>query len=125
MKICLVDDSRFQLMQTAQMITELGHEVETFIDSEKAVGEIKNGNFDCVVTDLLMPKIDGEKLVQLVKENNPEMFIVVVTANIQKTVENRCHDLGVNFFLNKPVTKEKLKPALSKIEYELGNRNAS
>lgn len=120
MNICLVDDSRFQLMQTSQMLTDLGHDVTSFVVSREALESLKEKEYDCLVSDLLMPEMDGEQLVLELKKFKPNLPVIVITADIQKSVEKRCNDIGINFFLNKPVTKDQLDPVLSKIKLEAG-----
>lgn len=114
-KICVVDDSKFQLNSIKTIMVELGYEVEAFNDSTLALEALKSNQYDCLCTDLLMPNIDGMALVQEVKKINSKMPTIVLTANVQDTVEKKCKELGVNYFLNKPVNKEMMRSVLKNV----------
>lgn len=121
-KVVIVDDSRFQLHQVERILKELGLDVTAFLNGNEALKHLEDHQCDCLFTDLLMPEIDGFQLTQAVKERFPGLEIVVLTANIQKTVQQQCIDLGVTHFLNKPVDKAALEGVIGKIS-SLGGQN--
>lgn len=114
-KILIVDDSMFQLNMVSGFLAELGYDVTSCNKSTDAMGMLDDGQYDCVFTDLLMPDLDGTQLLALVKAKYPELPVVVLTSNVQKTSETKCRSLGASFFLNKPVSKDTLAPVLSQL----------
>jgi CheY-like chemotaxis protein len=48
-------------------------------DGEEALDILKDKTFDLVITDLMMPKIDGKELLKTVKQNFPELPVVLIT----------------------------------------------
>jgi CheY-like chemotaxis protein len=48
-------------------------------DGEEALDILKEKTFDLVITDLMMPKIDGKELLKAVKQNFPELPVVLIT----------------------------------------------
>ena len=70
---------------------------------------------DCVLTDLIMPNMDGYELIRQIRTKNPEAPIIVLTSDTQKLSKKMCEELGAGFFLNKPLDKEELEQTLSLI----------
>ncbi|SMF54434.1 response regulator [Pseudobacteriovorax antillogorgiicola] len=118
LKVILVDDSHFQLNQIERLLQDLGCEVKPFLSGLEVLEELKKGNFDCVFTDLLMPELDGFELSAMIHEKYPDIDIVVLTANVQKSSEEQCHDNGVKYFLNKPVQKETLETVVNQLRQD-------
>lgn len=115
LKLLVVDDSRFQLHQLELTLSRLGCEVTACLKPEDVLIELEKSQFDCVFSDLLMPGLDGFELVGKIREKYPKQVVVVLTANIQKTAQAKCDELGVNFFINKPPEADILNEILQKI----------
>jgi CheY-like chemotaxis protein len=62
-----------------------------------------------VITDLLMPGMGGQALIEKIRETDKKTKIVVLSADIQKSVKKEISDLRVTAFLNKPITKDSVK----------------
>lgn len=70
---------------------------------------------DCVITDILMPEMDGLDMIDALKKQGHSMPFIVVSADIQKTTQARAHDLGAASFLSKPVNKNAVVEALAAV----------
>jgi len=110
--IFLVDDSIFQVTVTTQMLVELGNRVTSSRDPLEALDQIIAGSYDCVIADHLMPGMNGVELLEQLKRAKPEQKVILLTSNIQKTVEKDAKTKGASFFLAKPANKEMLSIAL-------------
>jgi len=110
--VYLVDDSMFQVTVTTQLLVELGYNVTSSRNPIEAVEQIIEGSFDCVIADHLMPGMNGVELLERVKLEKPELKVILLTSNIQKTVEKEAKAKGASFFLPKPANKEMLSVAL-------------
>jgi CheY-like chemotaxis protein len=116
MKIYIVDDSLFQLNQIKSILENLNHDVKAFSKAADLLEDLKSDSCDCVVSDLLMPEIDGFQLLQEIKKDKPELPVIILSANIQDSVKTKCMDLGAKIFLNKPTSKEEMEEGLASIE---------
>lgn len=116
LKAAIVDDSKFQLNQLKKLLVELGCEVEAYTRGADLLAEVKSKDFDVVFTDLLMPDVDGFEVLRTLKKELPRLPIIVLTANIQTTVQQKCNELGTSFFLNKPISKDTLSAAIKNIQ---------
>lgn len=95
-------------------------QVETFIDAESALESLKENSdnyYDLVLTDIRMPKINGFELYRRIKESNPHMKIVFITAfEINKDEFSKViPSLDVVDFISKPVSMATLISKLNSI----------
>ena len=83
-RIMVVDDERDILSIVKRGLESKNRfQVETFIDAESALESLKENAgdyYDLVLTDIRMPKINGFELYRRIKESNPHMKIVFITA---------------------------------------------
>ena len=71
-KILVVDDDRVMLKFVTKLLTREGHEVLTAEDGFAALNLLSTFRPDIIFFDLIMPKIDGNKLIQIVR-NMPQL----------------------------------------------------
>ncbi len=95
-------------------------QVETFNDAESALESLKENPddyYDLVLTDIRMPKINGFELYRRIKESNPHMKIVFITAfEINKEEFSKViPSLDVIDFISKPVSMSTLMTKLNSI----------
>jgi two-component system chemotaxis response regulator CheY len=96
-----------------KILEELGHEVEEVSDGTQALERYVLNHHDAVVLDLLMHGMYGLEVLQKLKELNPDLPVIVVTADIQRTTREMVKGAGAVAMVNKPVTKEQLAEVLS------------
>ncbi len=108
-KVLLVDDSMFTRSMLKKLVKEMGHEVVEAVNGREGLDAITREEPDIVITDLLMPEVDGIGLLEGVKEKNIDVPVAVLSANVQDSVREQCIKLGAAEFFNKPPNKEKLK----------------
>lgn len=60
-------------------------------------------NFDIVITDLNLPKIDGISLCEMILKENPNQIILVISAHTESSKINKLEELGIYKFMQKPV----------------------
>ena len=111
MKVLIIDDSSFARMTihtimkhilpaSAFLLSENGHAGFEVYLAEKP---------DLILTDLLMPKLDGMELVAKIREHDRTTPIIVMTANIQHAVKAKLDDLGIQGFIHKPAKFDKIE----------------
>ncbi|MBI4358772.1 MAG: sigma-54-dependent Fis family transcriptional regulator [Candidatus Omnitrophica bacterium] len=79
-KVFVVDDELNIRGTIKEALEEEGYEVVCFESPVRAVGAMKEANPDLIVTDLVMPELNGLDLVRKAKTINPEVNVVVITA---------------------------------------------
>ncbi len=117
MKIAIVDDSLFmrRLIRTALLEAHPQAQVDEFGDASLALAALPALGPDLVTLDLLMPGMSGLAFLSAMEGNARRPRIIVISADVQKTVRQKCRDLGATDFIEKPITLEKLQAALGKL----------
>lgn len=78
-RILLVDDNQLGLLARKTVLIELGYEIVTASSAQEALGEFSRGNFDLLVTDFKMPKMNGKELVERVRRIAPAVPIILLS----------------------------------------------
>ncbi|MDO9019665.1 MAG: sigma-54 dependent transcriptional regulator [Deltaproteobacteria bacterium] len=102
-RILVVDDEEDLRAFCEAALAGAGHDVATAADGVEALDALARRRFDLVLTDLRMPRLDGEALLRQVRAAWPDVAVIVLTAHgsVAKAVE--AMRLGVSDFLEKPV----------------------
>ncbi len=100
------DDSLRTVLQT--LLAKEGYTVTTAQDGEEAMKIIKDGAFDLVLLDIIMPKISGFGVLRFIKESAPSTRVIMLTAysELKLAVEAKQH--GADDFIGKPFIRADL-----------------
>ncbi len=115
MKIAVIDDSQFM---RGLIVAGLGQlhpsaAIVEFADPAEALRALPQLQPDLITLDLLMPGLSGFQVLDQLGGLSLRARIVVITADVQPSVRERCAAAGVHAFVEKPVTLEKLRAALA------------
>jgi len=104
----LVDDDPIVLDVMAKLLKDAGHAVTTSRKSAGIIGDIVRKKPDCVITDLMMPEVDGLQLCAAVRGHKAlkQTKIVMVSAKAYDFDQRRSYDFGAHGFIRKPVNSE-------------------
>ena len=111
-KILVVDDSGLARRVTRKLLEEMGCEVEDAADGAQALESYVLHRHDVVILDLLMHGMYGGEVLQKLKQLNPALPVVIVTADIQRTTRQAVKEAGAVAMINKPISKEELEEVL-------------
>ncbi len=114
-RILAVDDQRYFRELLEGMLTEEGFEAQTASSGEEALRMLEHSDFEILITDLVMPGMDGNELVHRVKERNPNQDIVVITGVVDVRTAVDAMKLGATDYLLKPFDRKTLATALEGI----------
>ena len=82
-KLILIDDDPFLLSILTDKMKEAGFEVETATDGEDGLNKIKSGGFDLVLLDMVLPKKDGFKILEEIRDDSQIKNVpVIVLSNL-------------------------------------------
>jgi len=101
-KIMVVDNENGICDIYKKVLLAEGFDVETFLDGGTAVQRAAQKDFDVVITDLKMPKIDGFYVIKKIRELSPKTDIIVITgyATLDSVVQSI--KLGALDYIVKP-----------------------
>jgi CheY-like chemotaxis protein len=69
---------------------------------------------DCVISDMLMPGMDGQKFLMALRNSNIRVPVIILTADVQEKTRNECLELGAVDVLYKPPRTETLLATVEK-----------
>ena len=104
------NDSNYILMT---YILKNRYEYERAVDGQQAVDMVMTGRFDLVLMDIKMPKMDGLEATKLIKEKNPEMPVIALTANAFESDRQMAIEAGCVEFLTKPISSQRCLAAIA------------
>jgi DNA-binding response OmpR family regulator len=109
-QILVVDDHAPSCELIAEILRSAGFEAESLTNSGEASELLGRKKFHAVFLDMRMPPPDGLELARLVRASriNASTVIVMITGEQDRTLMTRAFEIGVMFFLFKPVERNKL-----------------
>ncbi|MBB1386858.1 MULTISPECIES: response regulator [Pseudoalteromonas] len=113
--ILVCDDStvaRKQVIRCLQQCIDV--DIQQAVNGAKAIELFKTNNFDLLCLDLTMPEVDGVQVLEHIKANKIECFVLVISADIQEKMKQRVTQLGAIDFVNKPIDKNRMNEILHK-----------
>jgi DNA-binding NtrC family response regulator len=113
--VLVVDDEESQRAPLASMISSWGFSVQTAADGQEALEKLASFNANVIVTDLMMPRLDGFELMKRLGADGSMPPAIVLTAfgNIETAIQT-IHDLGAFWFLEKPIQPAALRVLLER-----------
>jgi DNA-binding NtrC family response regulator len=114
-RVLIVDDEENQRNGLASMITSWGFTAETATDGQDALEKLNNSTVQVLLTDLMMPRMDGFELLKRLgsQGNVPPAIVLTAFGNIETAIAT-IHDLGAFWFLEKPIQPAALRILLER-----------
>jgi CheY-like chemotaxis protein len=91
-----------------------GYRVSHAINGQEGVDIYHRDRADLVITDLNMPVMDGYAVIRTLREESPEIKIVVVAGIDRAKIEDCMHSMGITSIVTKPVSPTKLLDTVRK-----------
>lgn len=109
-RILIVDDEEVIRKFLKIHLTKLGYEVTEAEDGQKGIEKIGGDKFDLIICDVMMPNKNGWEVVKEVKSNpkSSEIPIILLTAKNDDVDMFKGYELGANYYMTKPFTKDQL-----------------
>ncbi|MDD5630616.1 MAG: response regulator [Methylococcales bacterium] len=103
-KLLLVDDDARNLYALTKVLKNKGFVVEVASDSIKALELLAQTAFDALLTDIMMPQVDGYELIRRVRAlGYDKLPIIAITAKAMQGDDTLCLQAGANAYLAKPI----------------------
>lgn len=109
-KVLVIDDKWANRSVITNLLSPIGFEVMEAVDGEEGWQKVVKFQPDLVITDLLMPRLDGFELIKLIRisETFQHIVIIVSSASVFEADQHRSIEAGGNAFLPKPVQSTEL-----------------
>jgi signal transduction histidine kinase/CheY-like chemotaxis protein len=110
--ILIVDDSPDNQILLSCYLRATGAHILKATDGKDAIEKVEKFPPDLILMDLQMPGMDGYQATKELREKGFKKPIIALTAHAMKEVENKCLSSGFDYYLSKPVDREKLLQVL-------------
>ncbi len=106
----IVDDSKLSRMMIQKFILQSHPDwhIEEASSGKEALELASSHDFQVITMDFNMPGMNGLDAAAQLRPQFPEAKIVLLTANVQESIQSKADDLGLDF-IPKPITEEKIK----------------
>jgi two-component system, NtrC family, response regulator AlgB len=113
-KLLIVDDEKNIRGHLATFFRERGYEVQTAESGQQALSMFSDRRADLVLTDYRMAEMNGHELLKRIKERNPDVMVILMTA--YATVENAVAAIkeGAYDYLTKPFSLDQVEHAIER-----------
>lgn len=113
-RLLIVDDEIELVRPLCDLLSEWGYEVEEFMSGKDALEALKAKEYDLLLTDLVMPEVDGIELLQAAQKLAPHLVCIIITGKgtIQTAVE--AMKVGAFDYVVKPMDWKILRPIVSR-----------
>jgi signal transduction histidine kinase len=115
-RILVVDDDELVIDSFEHVFREFGSgfSVEKTTDSREAIRLIENNSYDLIITDLVMPDVDGIQVLQRAKEIQPDTEVILITAYSSYNSAVDAMYFGASDYISKPINTSELKKRLTR-----------
>jgi len=115
LSLLYVEDETSVREATAHIFQRLFNEVRTAINGIDGIEKYKKKKPDMIITDLRMKEMDGLEMISIIRKTDPEIPILVVSANDESSYFIKSIELDVNGYIMKPFRLEELNIALTRV----------
>ena len=132
MNVLIVDDDRIVLEMLERQLTGWGYGVITANDGEDAWQKYQDHSISVVISDWLMPRMDGPQLLKNIRASEPLQYVYCILLTVKSQLDDLIQgmDAGADDFLTKPFDPSELRVRLGagkriiELERKLSNSNA-
>lgn len=108
MRLLLAEDERELSKALSTILKHNLYTVDTVFDGEESLAYIENGNYDGVILDIMMPKIDGISVLKIIRSKGINVPVLILTAKSEVDDKVLGLDCGANDYLTKPFSIKEL-----------------
>ena len=113
--ILIIEDEPIMRNILKNTLNKAGHETTIVEDGIKGIAAINEGDFDIIVTDIILPQGDGFKVLKWAKERKPDSSVILITGHGKVKDAVEAMKLGASDYLTKPFSMEDLLLRIDKI----------
>lgn len=120
-RVLVIDDEAIVRVSCKRVLEPQGYEVEVTERGADALRMLQERQFDIVITDLLMPDMDGLEVLKRIKESWPEMPVIIITGYGTVSTAVQAVKLGAYDVVEKPFTPETILQVVERALKEKGS----
>jgi FixJ family two-component response regulator len=116
--VSIVDDDDAVRKGLSRLMRSAGIESRAYESPERFLSEVHNEEHACILMDITMPRMSGLELSAQLKERGITLPVIAISARDDDDTRHLARELGVRFFMRKPVDDQALLDAISWVTHE-------
>lgn len=108
MRILLAEDERSLSRAIVTLLERNNYSADAVFDGQEALAYLEAGNYDALILDIMMPKMDGLTVLRLLRERGDPIPVLMLTAKSEVDDKVLGLDMGANDYLTKPFSTQEL-----------------
>lgn len=108
MRILLIEDEKDLAAFISSLLKKIGIATDIAYDGEQGIFLARTNNYDLIITDYVLPKLDGRSLIKEIRQEGKQMPILMLSARQGITDKISVLDAGADDYLAKPFSSEEL-----------------
>ncbi len=120
----LIEDEKKIRDLLSLYLTQDGHQVMAFSHAEEALNTFENHDIDVVITDLMLPGLQGEALLNIIRKTS-KVYVLVITAKTADDDKLKLLKDGADDYISKPFKIEEILYKLKNIEARIKKTNTT
>ncbi len=117
-RILIAEDNLVNQKVAIYMLEKQGHQVTGVMNGAEALEALEKGNFELILMDVQMPKMDGFKATEMIRTKETEtgihIPIIAMTAHAMKGDKERCLEAGMDEYITKPLNAKQLAEIIAR-----------
>jgi len=122
--LLLIDDDKELVSLLAKSLTSAGFATEVAYDGEQGLSKILSKNYNLILLDIRMPRMDGFEVLRLLRQKNDTPVLMLTTQNSEKEILLAL-EMGADDYISKPFSEQELLKHIYAVlrytEYKTGN----
>ena len=119
-RILVAEDDKALNRFVCSMLTQNGYEAVPCENGAEALSEFQSKQFDMVISDIMMPDMDGFRLARSIREKGYDIPIIAISARMEPADRKKMNASGMNAFIQKPINQQLL---VDKIDELISQKN--
>ena len=118
-RVLIAEDNLVNQRVAFYMLEKQGHQVTGVMNGEEALEALEKGNFELVLMDVQMPRMDGFQATKLIrqkeKKTGEHIPIIAMTAHAMKGDREKCLEMGMDDYISKPLNAQQLTDTIARV----------
>lgn len=123
--ILYVEDDQALLLETSNILSKIFRSVDTASSGAEGLLKFSEGKYDLIITDIEMPELNGLEMSQKIKELDEQVPIVVISAYSNSSYLIEAINIGINYYVLKPILLPQLLSTLNSVVELIENRRVA
>ncbi|MGB0177518.1 MAG: response regulator, partial [Owenweeksia sp.] len=113
-RILIVEDNAMNVMVLRKVLEQFRIETDVAENGMMALDKVEQNHYDLVFMDIHMPEMDGFEATRVIRKKNKELVIIGLSANVTREAIDESREAGMQDYMTKPFSREKLLQLLSR-----------